>query len=333
MNRRQLVGLLVASAVCSRIGYAQQQREVGRVSRVGVLVAPAENDPETQRRLELFAKKLQEMGWAEGRNIRFERRFAAGDPNRMQQYAKELVALQPDVIVAATSRPADLLRQETRTIPIVFIFVSDPIGSGLVDSMARPGGNITGFTDVEDSLTGKWLELLREIAPGIERVAFLFNPETMSGGGAYFLRTFEDAAPALRITPVKAPVRNPAEIEAALAGLSRQPGCGLIVAPDVFTRVHRELIISLVARHGLPAIYPFPYFVAEGGLISYGIDPLDLWPRTAVYVDRILRGEKPADLPVQAPTKFELVINLKTARALGLNMPASLLSRADEVIE
>jgi putative tryptophan/tyrosine transport system substrate-binding protein len=332
VNRRAFISALV-SAACSRSGYAQQHREADRVRRIGVLVAPAENDPEIQRRLTVFARKLQDLGWAEGRNVQIERRFAAGDANRMQQHATELVAMHPDVIVAATSRPATLLRLGTSTIPILFVFVSDPIGSGLVGSMARPGGNITGFTDIEDSLSGKWLELLKEIAPDVARVAFLFNPDTMSGAEAYFLQPFEAAALKLGIASQMSAVRAAAEIEAALAGLSGQPGSGLVVAPDVFTRVHRELIITSAAGHSLPAIYPFKYFVAEGGLISYGIDAPDLWPRAAVYVDRILKGEKPADLPVQAPTKFELVINLKTAKALGISVPATLLARADEVIE
>ena len=332
MNRRAFIAAF-ASAAWSRPGYAQQHREADRIRRIGVLVAPAENDPETQRRLTVFVRKLQDLGWAEGRNVQIERRFAAGDADRMQQYARELVDLQPDLIVAATSRPATLLRQETTSLPILFVFVSDPIGSGLVESMARPGGNITGFTDIEDSLSGKWLELLKEIAPGVGRIAFLFNPDTMSGAAAYFLRPFEAAAPKLGIASLMAAVRTPAEIEVALAGLSRQPGSGLIIAPDVFTRVHRELIITLAAGHSLPAIYPFRYFVAEGGLISYGIDAIDLCPRAAVYVDRILKGEKPADLPVQAPTKFELVINLKTAKALGISIPPALLVRAHELIE
>jgi putative ABC transport system substrate-binding protein len=331
VRRREFIIALLAGAGWPYASRAQQVH-VDRIRRIGVLVAPAEDDPETRRRLALFETRLEEAGWT-GRNIRIEYRWAAGDPDRMQQLAKELVALQLDAIVAGTSRPASLLRQETRTIPIVFIFVSDPIGSGLVESMARPGGNATGFTDVEASLSGKWVELLKEIAPQVERVAFLFNPDTMSGGGAYFLRPFEVDAPRLGTKPIAAAVRSPADIHEALAELARHAGGGVIVAPDVFTRVHRELIITLTAQHRLPAIYPFRYFTAEGGLISYGVDPLDLYPRAAVYVDRILRGERPSELPVQAPAKFELAINLKATKALGLSVPPSLLARSDEVIE
>ena len=270
MRRREFISALLGGMAWPHATRAQPQ-QVDRTRRVGVLVAPAENDPETQRRLTVFEKKLEELGWR-GR-IHTEYRWAAGDPLLMQKFAKELVELQPDVIVAATSQPAKLLRQETQAIPIVFIFVSDPIGTGLVQSIARPGGNITGFTDVEASLSGKWLELLKEIAPETRRVAFLFNPETMSGGGSYFLLPFEAAAPKLALEPMAATVRTLAEIEAAVAPLGRQRGSGLIIAPDVFTRVHREAIISLAARHRLPTIYPFRYFVADGGLISYGIVP------------------------------------------------------------
>jgi putative ABC transport system substrate-binding protein len=254
-------------------------------------------------------------------------------PDQAQLFAKELVALRPDVLVGNSTPASTALLQETRIIPIVFVGVSDPVGSGLVASIARPGGNTTGFTNFESSLTGKWLALLKEIAPGIVRVAVLFNPKTAPVGGSFFIGPFERLARSFAVEPIAAPVTDAAEIESALAAIWREPGGALIVMPDAFTTVHRKAIIALAAQHRFPATYPYRYEVADGGLMSYGVDTVDLLRRAASYVDRILKGEKAYDLAVQAPVKFELVMNLKTAKALGVEVPASLLALADEVIE
>jgi putative ABC transport system substrate-binding protein len=329
MRRREFVTILGGLAFWPLEASAQSS---GPIQQIGVLMAPAEHDAEIQPRLKAFREHLQELGWIEGRSIRIEPRWAGGNPDRMRQFAKELVALRPSLIVVGTSRPASLLRLETTTIPIVFIAVSDPVAIGLVASVPRPGGNATGFVDSEPPMAGKWVELLKTIAPNVGRVALLFNPDTSLTSDS-FLQSFEAAARSFAIEPIAAPARNAAEIEVIVASLGHQPNGGLVVMADVFTTLHRDKIIALAAKHRLPAIYPSRYYVINGGLISYGVDIVDLWRRAAVYVDRILRGADPGDLPVQAPTKFDLTINLSAAAALGLTPPAPLLGLADEVIE
>jgi putative ABC transport system substrate-binding protein len=268
--------------------------------------------------------------WSEGRNVVIDFRFGTGDLNRFRAQAKELTGLTPDVIVAESTPAAVALHQETAAVPIVFLQVANPIGSGLVASLARPGANLTGFTNFEPTMGGKWLELLKEIAPGVTRAVAIFNPETHSG---QYWQSMEAAAPSLAVQFNRAPARQAAGIESAVAGLAREPNGGVVVMPDAFTLAHRELIVALTDRHRLPTIYPFRAFVDTGGLLSYGIDQVDIYRQAASYVDRILKGEKPAELPVQAPTKFELIVNLKTAKALGLDVPWILQQRADEVIE
>ena len=331
MRRRDFIKTIGGAAAGWPLAASAQQGE--RVRRVGMLIGCAENDPETQACVAAFRQGLEKLGWTEGGNIRIDYRFAPAGPDEAQVYAKELVALRPDVLVGNSTPASAALLRETRTIPIVFAGVSDPVGSGLVASIARPGGNTTGFTNFEPSLTGKWLELLKEIAPGIVRVAVIFNPKTAPGGGSFFLGPFEPVARSFAVEPIAAPVTDAAQIESALAAIWREPGGGLIVMPDAFTTVQRKAIIALAAQHRFPAIYPYRYEVVDGGLMSYGVDTVDLLRRAALYVDRILKGEKATDLAVQAPVKFELVINLKTAKALGLELPPRLLARADEVIE
>ena len=300
---------------------------------IGVLIPLAETDAEAQTELTAFRNELQRLGWTEGRNARIETRWAGGDIVRIQTYAKELVTLKPDVILARTTPVTAALLRETRTIPIVFVGPSDPVGSGFAASMARPGGNATGFTNVEASLGGKWVELLKEIDPRVTRIAVIFDPKTSPGGGSYYLRLVQDAAGSISVKTIATPVHDAAEIERAIEAFAQNPGAGLLVTPDVTTHNNRARIISLAARHRLPAVYAYQYYVTEGGLASYGIEVVDLYRRAATYVDRILRGEKPDQLAVQAPVKFDLAINLKTARGLGLVVPPMLLARADEVIE
>ncbi len=331
MRRRDFIALLSAAAiVCPRAVIAQP---TDRIRRIGVLMGLAETDPQQQLEVVALTRELQKLGWVDGRNVRIDYRWGAGDTYRMWESAKELVRLQPDVIVAHTTPAVAALAQETRTIPIVFVLVSDPVGSGFAESWSRPAGNITGFTNFESPMAGKWLEALRQAAPQITQVALLFNPETAPGGGAVFLQPIEKAAPAVALKWMGAPVRNSNQIETIAGVLGRHGSTGILVVPDIFTTTHRELIISLALRHRLPAIYAYRYFVADGGLMSYGMDPADQCRQAASYVGRILRGATPAELPIQAPTKFELVLNLKTAKALGLTIPATLLARADEVIE
>jgi len=301
--------------------------------RIGVLIPFAESDTEAQTQVAAFQEGLQKLGWTDGRNLRFDYRWAGGDVARIRAFAKELVGLQPDVILGRTTPVTKALLQESRTIPIVFVVVSDPVGDGFVASLARPGGNVTGFTNVESSLGSKWLQLLKEIAPRIRSVAFMFDPKMAPGGGAYYRRLIEDAAPSIGVKVIATVVHDAADIERALDAFTREPNGGLIMLPDVTTIRHRRVTISLAAHHRLPAIYPNGYFAKEGGLIAYGVDFLDLYRQAASYVDRILRGAKPNELPVQAPIKFQLVVNLKTARSLGVTIPQSLLLRADEVIE
>jgi putative ABC transport system substrate-binding protein len=306
-----------------------QQSE--RVRRIGVLLSQQADDAESMARVAGFLQGLQDLGWTVGRNVRIDYRWSAGDADRTRRYAAELVALAPDVILASGGSTVGPLQQATRIIPIVFAQVTDPVGAGYVAGLARPGGNTTGFTLFEFGIGGKWLELLKQIAPGLTRVAVLRDPTNPSGTGQF--GAVQAVAPSFGVEASPIDPRNAPEIERAIAAFALQPNGGLIVTPTAFATVHRELIIALSARHRLPAVYPARFHVADGGLISYGPDSIDQYRRAAGYVDRILRGEKPADLPVQAPTKYELVVNLKTAKALGLAVPPSLLARADEVIE
>jgi len=304
-----------------------------RVRRIGVLMAYAESDPEVQARVAAFRDGLQKLGWTEGRNIRINHLWAAIDAESRQRFAKELVALQPDLIVTDSTPTTAALQQQTRTIPIIFTNISDPIGSGFVASFPQPGGNITGFINLEASMGGKWLELLKEIAPRVTRIAFVFNRATAPGSGSYFLGPFMAAAASFGVEAIAAPVHDTSELESVVAAQAAAPNGGIIAMPDVFLTVHRAEIISLAARYRLPAVYSNRFFTELGGLLSYGHDRLDNYRRAASYADRILKGAKPSELPVQAPVKFELVINLKTAKALGLDVPLHLQQRADEVIE
>jgi putative ABC transport system substrate-binding protein len=301
------------------------------VRRIGVLMNLAAEDRESQTRNAAFLQGLQQLGWTDGRNARTEYRWAAGDGERFRRYAEELVALAPDIILAATSPAVVALQPLSRTLPVVFVSVIDPVGAGFVASLARPGGNITGFTLFEYGIAGKWLELLKEIAPRVTRVAVLRDPSIGAGIGQ--LGAIQVVAPSFGVELSPIDVRHPDDIERAVTAFARGPNGGMIVTGSPSQGVHRELIISLAARHRLPAVHPFRYMAAGGGLIAYGPDQVDQYRRATSYVDRILKGEKPADLPVQAPTKYELVINLKTAKALELEVPPSLLARADEVIE
>ena len=330
MKRRYFIVLLGAGLALPLATYAQQTE---RMRRIGVLIPFAENDAEERAMVAAFRNALRHLGWTEGRNLQIDYRWAAGDIALIRTFAKELVELQPDAIFARTTPVVAALVKETRTVPIVFAVVSDPVGDGFVASLARPGGNVTGFTNVESSLGGKWLELLKEIAPRLERVAFMFDPKVAPGGGAYYRRLVEDAAPSVGVKAIATPVHDAADIKRAIDAFTREPNGGLLVLPDITNGTHRGVTISLAARRRLPAIYPSGYFASDGGLISYGIDYLDLYRQAASYVDRILRGARPSELPVQEPSKFELVVNLKTARALGLTIPQGILLRADRVIE
>ena len=329
MRRREFITLVGAAAAARPFPAGAQQAD--RVRRVGVLTSFAENDPVTQARVAAFQQTIERLGWSEGRNIRTEYRFAAGQYDQFQRLAKDMVALQPDVILAQTTPIATALQRETRTIPIVFVYVSDPVGTGLITSLARPGGNLTGMLLYEQGIAGKWLEMLKEIAPRLARAAILGNPK--SGPYSYFLRYLQAAAPGLAIELVPSPVASAADIERTVKSFAREPNGGLLLPPDQTTISQRDLIVALAARHRLPAVYAIRTFVASGGLIYYGVDEIDAIRQASIYVDRILRGAKPADLPVQAPVKYETVLNLRTAKALGLDVPPTLLVRADEVIE
>ena len=332
MKRREFITLLGGAAAGWPLAARAQQS--GRVRRIGMLVGGAKDDPQIVAGLAAFKTGLQELGWIDGRNIHIDYRFAAADIDRMQTFAKELVVLQPDLLVGQTTPVVAALQHETRTIPIVFVIVSDPVGSGFVESLPRPGGNITGFINIEASLSGKWIEMLKEIVPRITRAALMFNPQTATYF-AFYQQPFEAAARSNGIEPIATPVRAAADIERVFESLDNRPDTGLVLLPDIFTTTKRnlDLITSLAARARVPTIYPYRYMVAAGGLVSYGIDSADLYRRAPAYIDRILKGAKPADLPVQLPTKFELAINLKAAKALSLDIPATLLGRADEVIE
>src|SRR6266481_7658001 len=325
MRRREFITLLGGALADQAIPANAQEL---RVRTVGVLMGFA-NDAEAKARVEAFEKGLESEGWSLGQNLRIEYRYAEGDPARMDALAKELVELKPGCILGQSTPVTDVLTRATRTIPIVFVAVSDPIGSGFVASMARPGGNVTGFTVLHATIPGKYLSMLREIVPQLARVAIMYNPDSLPGAETFFLRPFIESATELKVKPTTVQVRNATDIERAIAELGSEPGGGLIFTPDNFITVHRDLIISLTAQFRIPAIYPYRYFAEAGGLLSYGVDAVDLFGRAAEYVSRILRGERPADLPVQAPTKFELVINVRTARTLGLRVPRILLAGAD----
>jgi putative ABC transport system substrate-binding protein len=320
LKRREFITLVGGAATWPLTARAQQG---DRMRRIGVLMGFAESDRDGQAFIAAFREGLQKLGWVEGRNIRIDTRWAAGDTELMQRFAKELVALQPDLILSHLTPTTIALLQQTRTIPIVFALVADPIGSGFVASFARPGGNVTGFIFTEPTMAGKWLELLKEIAPRVTRVAMLFHPATATYA-EYWLNPFKAAAPSFAVEAIAAPVRNGSELESIIAAQAREPNGGLIAMPDSFTDAHRVEITSLAARYRLPAIYPFRFFAEVGGLLSYGVDRTDNFRRAAKYVDRILKGEKPAEIPVQAPINFELVVNLKTAKALGLDVPLHL---------
>jgi putative ABC transport system substrate-binding protein len=327
MNRREVVTLLGGAAAAWPLAAGAQQPD--QVRRIGVLVSGDENDPVYKPRVSAFTQALADLGWTDGRNARMDLRWGGGDINRIRALAQDLVGLQPDIIVTNATTPTAAVKRETRTIPIVFASVSDPVASGIVARLDRPGGNVTGFATLEASLAGKWLELLSEIAPGLKRAAIMFNTAPVSS----FLPSLETAARSLRVVPITAPVHSDAEIETTVMELGREPGGGLVVMPDGFTNAHRASIISAAARNNIPAIYTLSFDAKDGGLLSYGPDPVDTWRRAASYVDRILRGAKPGDLPVQLPTKFEMAVNLKTAKALGLTVPPTMLTLADDVIE
>jgi putative ABC transport system substrate-binding protein len=328
VKRRTFIAGLGSAAAWPVVARAQQPE---RMRRIGVLIGGDENDPEQKRRFSAFPQALADLGWIDGRNVRMDLRWAGADIDRIRALAQELVGLQPDVILTNATRASAALQRETRTIPIVFANVGDPVASGLVPRLDRPGGNVTGFASTEATLVGKWLELLSEIAPGLRRVAIMFNPET--NPVSVYMPAFETAARTLKVVPIIAPVHGDVEIETAIVALGREPGGGLVVLGGGFMIAHRVPIILTAARNNVPAVYAQSVFPKDGGLLSYGVDRVDNFRRAATYVDRILRGAKPAELPVQLPTKFEMAVNLKTAKGLGLAVPPSILLRADEVIE
>jgi ABC-type uncharacterized transport system substrate-binding protein len=329
VRRREFITLVGGSAMTWPLAARAQQSD--QMRRIGVLIHGAKTNPEWQRRVAAFRQGLESLGWQEGQNIHIETRFSANDFELLPQLAKELATLNPEVIFANTTPATKALQQETRTIPIIFVQVSDPVGAGVVASLARPSGNITGFLFYEDSIGGKWLGMLKEIAPHLTRVALLGNPKGFPYG--YFLRTLKAIAPSLAVEVIPAPVTNADDINRTIEAFARVPNGGLLVPPDNTVDAHHDLVIALAARYRLPAVYAFREVVTAGGLMSYGTDVLRKWRQAASYVDRVLHGANPADLPVQAPTKYETVINLKTAKALGLDVPSTLLVRADEVIE
>ncbi len=328
MRRRELIGLLTVAAVGWPFAARAQQPSI---PVIGALLMTGADDPESKARVAAFLQGLHELGWTDGRNMRIDYRWAAGDPERARAYAAELVRMKPDVILANTALALLPLKQETGTIPIVFTLIYDPVGSGFVASLARPGGNITGFTLGDFSLGGKMLQVLKEVAPQVSRVAVILNPNQPPHVAIW--RAIEAAAPSFRVHLTASAVRDAAEIEPVIKAFAGEPNGGLIVLPSPITETHRKQVVALAARHRLPAVYGFRSFISSGGLVSYGINTVEPFRRAALYVDRILKGAKPGDLPVQQPTKYELVMNLKTARALGLTTPPSLLLRADQIIE
>jgi putative ABC transport system substrate-binding protein len=328
LRRREFIAGVGGAAAWPVAARAQQG---DRVRRIGVLMGGDQNDPVAKTQVSAFTQALADLGWTDGRNVRMDLRWGAGDTNQIRALAQELVSLQPDIILANSTVATVALQRETRTIPIVFASIGDPVATGgIVARLNQPGGNITGFAAWEPTLAGKWLEMLSEIAPGLKRAAIMFNPDTFA---ASIMPSIETAARSLKIVPIIAPVHSDGEIETAIIALGGEPGGGLVVLPDVFTSAHRVAIILAAARNNVPAVYRFSSFARDGGLLSYGPDPVDPWRRAASYVDRILRGDKPGDLPVQFPVKYEMVLNLKTAKALGLAVPPSILLRATEVIE
>jgi putative ABC transport system substrate-binding protein len=328
MRRREFIAGLGSAAAWPVVARAQQ---ADRVRRIGVLMPGNENDPEGKLRYSALTQALADLGWTETRNVRMDVRWGGADAQRIRALAQELVGLQPDLILTNGTPATAAVQPETRTIPIVFAGAAEPVASGIVTRLDRPGGNITGFATNEASLAGKWLELLAEIAPGLKRAAIMFNPDTAPVSA--YMPPFETAARSLKVVPITAPVHSDVEIETAIIALGREPGGGLLVMPDGFMTAHRAPVILAAARNNVPAIYSLSDFARESGLLSYGVDRLDAMRRAATYVDRILRGTKPGDLPVQFPTKFEMAVNLKTAKALGLTVPQSILLSADEVIE
>jgi putative tryptophan/tyrosine transport system substrate-binding protein len=331
MRRREFIKMIAGSAAAA-LPLAARAQQPDQLRRIGVLMGYAEGDRQGQDNFAAFQGGLQKLGWTEGRNIRIDVRWASADADLVQRFVEELVALQPDLIVTQNTPGTAAMLQQTRTIPIIFANVSDPVGSGFVASLARPGGNVTGFIDIEGSMGGKWLELLKEIAPSVSRVAFLFNPAT-APFAEYFLNPFKAAAVTFAVEAIVAPVHDISELESVIAAHARGPDGGLLVMPEAFMNVHRAEVTSLAAHYHLPAVYPRRFFAELGGLLSYGNDQSDNFQRSATYADEILKGAKPSELPVQVPVKFELVINLKTAKALDLAVPPTLLARADEVIE
>jgi putative ABC transport system substrate-binding protein len=327
MKRRTFIAGLSSAAAWPLAARAQQG---DRVRRIGVLHGGAENDPVIKARISAFTQALAGLGWIVGRDVQIDIHWGGGDINRIRALAQELVGLQPDIMLTSGTPATAAVQRETRTIPIVFTAVVDPVASSILTRLDRPGGNVTGFANYEASLGGKWLELLSEIAPGLKRAGIMFNPDATAV--STFMPTFETAARSLKIAPIIGPVHTDAEIEAAINALGREPGGGLVVIPGALT-VHRVSIIEAAARNNVPAVYGFSYYARDGGLLSYGVDPVDDFRRAASYVDRILRGAKPEELPVQLPTKYEMVVNLKAAKALRLTVPQSILLRADEVIE
>jgi len=332
MRRREFITLVGSVGAWLLTPHHAMAQPSDRVRRIAVLSGFAATDPEAQARIAALQQGLNELGWAEGRNLSIEFRWDPGGAVQMRAFARELIELKPDLVLGMTTPAVTALVEETKTIPILFVNIVDPLGRGFISNMARPGGNVTGFLNFEFSMGGKWLETLKQIAPAVGRVALLFNPRTAPYANS-FIRVAEAAAPSFGTQPIAAGVHDDGELERTVAEFAAKPAGGLIILPDSFTTGHRGLIVTLAARYRLPAVYPLRVFAASGGLISNGGDPIDIFRRAASYVDRILKGANPSDLPVQTPTKFEVVINLKTANALGLSVPPMLLARADEVIE
>jgi putative ABC transport system substrate-binding protein len=330
MRRREFITLFGSAAAAWPLAADAQQ--VYNLRHIGVLMGVAEHDPDAQVRVAAFEQALQDLGWINGRTIRIDYRWPT-DTENMQNVARDLMGSRPEVVIATGTAWVAAALRETNTTPIVFVLVSDPVGSGFVASWSRPNGNVTGLSNLEGPIGGKWLEMLKALAPRVKRAAMLFNPSMAAGSGSYFLGSFEATAHRSGMTPIAAPVRSAAEINGVLSALARDADAGFVVVPDQFLALQRSLLVKLAAQYCLPAVYPFRYFVTEGGLMSYGVFPADLYRRSAAYVDRILRGAKPSELPVQGPTRFELIVNRKTANALGLDVPRTLLAHVDEVIE